>query len=118
MRKVKFLKEFQKYVDSFDTKAACAAHLGITPQYLGDLYRGRRGVSIDMARRIGFQRCVEYRRADIFSCRCGSPGVLRSEDKGRHWVYCARICEDAPHMIASRDEATAIESWNMVVAED
>lgn len=118
MRRVRFLKEFRKYVDAFDTKTACAAHLGITPQYLGDLYRGRRGVSILMAKRMGFQRYIEYKRADIFLCRCGAPGVLKSENAGSHWVHCARDCDDGPHMIPSRDEASAIEAWNSVVAVD
>jgi len=41
-----------------------AAELGISPQYLSDILKGRREISTEVARRLGFERVVTYVRFD------------------------------------------------------
>jgi len=46
------------------TQKDVAKDLGISPQYLSDILKGRREISTEIARRLGFERVVTYVRFD------------------------------------------------------
>jgi transcriptional regulator with XRE-family HTH domain len=44
------------------TQKDVAKDLGISPQYLSDILKGRREISAEVARRLGFERVVTFVR--------------------------------------------------------
>lgn len=42
------------------SQKAAASHLKVSPQYLSDVLRGRREISRELARKLGYQRIVIY----------------------------------------------------------
>jgi plasmid maintenance system antidote protein VapI len=49
-----FIKALMGLVEQKGSRRAAALSLKITPQYLNDMLHGRRGVSVNMARKLGF----------------------------------------------------------------
>ena len=52
----KFLIEMKNFIDSFDSKTACAQFLRISRQHLYDLYQGKKPISDALARKMGWMQ--------------------------------------------------------------
>jgi len=52
----------RKIVKEKGSQVAAAKHLNISPAYLGDILKGARPVSGQVARKLGFQRVISYQK--------------------------------------------------------
>lgn len=51
---------FRDFVKNQPTQDEAAKTLGISPQYLGDMLRGRSPLSADVAQRLGWEKCTVF----------------------------------------------------------
>lgn len=55
------LKALQKLIKSCGSQRKAAIALGVSAVYLGDILKGRRGISDKMAERLGFERVETFK---------------------------------------------------------
>lgn len=56
------IEDIQQLVLSLSTQKAVARHLHISPQYLGDVLRGRREPGPALLKRLGWKKVVGYKQ--------------------------------------------------------
>jgi plasmid maintenance system antidote protein VapI len=56
------LRELERKVAASGTQRRYAAQIGVSQQYLCDVLRGRRGVSAELAQKLGYERLEVFRK--------------------------------------------------------
>lgn len=56
--------KFLAVVRSFELAKSAAKALGISQQYLSDMMNGRREISDEVARKLGYRKVVRYQRME------------------------------------------------------
>ena len=55
-------------VRNYDSQKSAAEHLGVSPQYLADVLKGRRDIGAKLAKNFGLRPCKIYVPIDDESC--------------------------------------------------
>lgn len=59
------LKTLRDLVQEKGSQTAVAQVLKVTPQHVGDMLRGRRDVSDKIARRLGYEKIILFKKLEI-----------------------------------------------------